>query len=174
MNISLERYNIGFADARTPWVADDAFLKVCIKEQIYPSSYPEEINPEIIIGKKIDIKATDLSINNCGAIIHSLGKLKCKAAEAINIHLGSIIVGDRISLKAPIVRIYDENEEYPIRTTLWAKQELYIEADKLIIDGADIPHPGLHAKIIIKSISVKNVTENTRWLVDLINKKTSQ
>ncbi len=173
MSFSLERFDMGLADSRTPWMPNDALLQACMEEQFsYPSPYPKEITPSIALGRNISIVSREGSIDNSSSIIHSLEKVECVAFDTIKIHLGSVIIGKEISLKAPIVKIYDEDDEWPIRTTLRAKQRFSIEADQVIIEEADIPPPESYS-IKAKSISIKNVTANTQWLIDLIKEYNS-
>jgi len=161
---------MGTFDSRIPWLPTDALLEDCINEkETYPSPYPDDIEPSISIGISNSIISENDLIDHETHVIHSLEKTSYVASKSISIHLGSVVVGEEISLNAPVVKLYDDNQNWPIRTTLIAKKKFCIEAQELIIDGADILPPREYS-FTLETVSLKNITLNTKWLGDLVMK----
>lgn len=167
MSLDVVQYGTGTPDSRMPFIPTDDYLQVCLENNVdYPSPYPEEIYPSLFYAKNNIVKSDEAHIHLSSSIMHSMEKTELFAATYIELELGSILVGQEIILKAPIIKIVDDNQDWPIRTTLVAKSHLYIEADKLLIDGADIFAGKCTLKV--KQCSLKNITENTRWLGELV------
>lgn len=166
---TLVQYSLGTPDERTPWVPDDAYFQETIHESIdkrrpYPSPYPKNHKPSIHCGTNYDGSSPKGPVKCSGSIIHAADTTRLVAATYINISEGSIIVGDNVLLKAPVVRIHDDGK-CAIRTSIIARKSLQIEADILIINRADIFAPE-EISLKVKDFEFLNSTPNTAIFIE--------
>jgi len=160
----------GYADERTPRIPDDPLLEQCIQRTYkYPSPYPKTITPIINYTTNRSVSSgKEKVISSWSDVDHALHKIKYTAEESIQILSGSVIAAQKIYLKAPVIKILD-NPDWAIRTTLIAKRKLSIEADELIVCGADIFKGGEFYLKKETLISLENIHPNTKWLDDFMN-----
>jgi hypothetical protein len=148
---------ISHYDLRTPRILSDSeLLEILNGKKTNTFSFSQNIMPAFKIVSKDRCVISNTAY-------HALEKIECFASDILHLYLGTVLSGKEIFLKANIVKIMDEDFTHPIRTTLFAKQKITIEANTLYLDGADIPMPSEYF-LNVKNFTFKNMTTSSAWI----------
>jgi hypothetical protein len=159
-------------DSRTPSLPNEALLKECLKKpELYPSPYPKGVQCKISVQEDYFVEGSEtISFKAAICVFHSLHKVHIVVGRNINLSRGAVFASAEILLKATRVTICDEDPHLPVRTTVLAKKKLTIEADELIIDGADVLRP-VDVLFKVRIITLRNITVNTKWIHDYMEQQ---
>lgn len=156
-------------DNRSPLIPDDTYFYKILNHNFsypYPTKWDSnDIQPCKTFAKNIEFNAKQ-AFNLTVGILHASEKISI-TAETILISFGSIIAAKEIELKATVIKILDNNTDFPVRTTLLASEKFSMSAKTVELDGVDIFYGGIKV-LDIGHFESKNTTPNTMTFVRFV------